>query len=138
MMFRLNLIIAFVVVMAASSWVTLQALNYLDGSSAGPEAVITVVEATYGMNCREYRVAPPHENRVRTGNATKIVATACNDKNGRCKYGVDVTLLGDPATGCGKDFQVKWRCGPDGGSTNEAKLSPEAHGRSLEIACPAT
>jgi hypothetical protein len=90
------------------------------------------------MSCREFRVATPHQNRVRTGNATKIVAAACDTKNGSCSYGVDVANLGDPANGCGKDFQVKWQCGLEGSRTNEVKLSAEAHGRSLEISCPAT
>ena len=138
MMFRLNLLITFLIVMAASSWVTLQALNYWDADAdTSPDGVITIVEATYGMSCREFQAPPPHANRVRPGNATKAVATACDNKNGSCRYGVDVALLGDPAGGCGKDFFVKWRCGTEGASTNEAKLAAEAHGRSINISCPA-
>jgi hypothetical protein len=138
MMFRVNLIVAFLVVFGASSWLTLQALDYLDGSGAGPDAVITIVEATYGMSCRSYRVAPPNENRVRSGDATRFVAAACDHKNGSCRFGVDVANLGDPASGCGKDFQVRWRCGVEAARTNEAKLVAEAHGRSLDISCPPT
>jgi hypothetical protein len=141
MMFRINLTIAFLVVMAASSWLTLQALDYLDSprarvASAGGGS-IAIVEASYGLSCKDFQVQAPRENLVRVGNATAAVAKACDSKSGTCRYAVNVANLGDPAGGCGKDFQVKWRCGPEGARTHEARLAAEAHGRSLSISCPA-
>jgi hypothetical protein len=138
MMFRINLTIAFLVVMAASSWLTLQALDYLDSPGTRvASGVIGIVEASYGLSCKNHRVQAPSENQVRAGNATAAVAKACDSKSGTCRYAVDVAKLGDPANGCGKDFQVKWRCDPDGTRTHEARLAAEANGRSISISCPA-
>jgi hypothetical protein len=148
MMFRIGLLVAFLAVMAASSWITLQALDYWDASRSGsasvsvaatstnPRHLISIVEATYGLSCKDFKVAPPAANMVSVGNATAGVAGLCDKKYGTCKYPVDVARLGDPAGGCGKDFLVKWRCGFDSIRTHEARLSAEAHGRSISIVCP--
>src|SRR5581483_128989 len=140
MLFRINLTIAFLAVMAASSWLTLQALDYFDAPStrvASDGGRIAVVEATYGFNCKDFQVPPPGANTVRAGNATAAVAKACDNKSGTCRYAVDVANLGDPAGGCGKDFQVKWRCLPEEPRAHQARLAPEAHGRRVSISCPA-
>jgi hypothetical protein len=62
---------------------------------------IDVQSATYGASCG----AP-------SGNATNDLAKSCNG-HGDCSYIVDVDRLGDPAPGCGKDFQVEYSCTPD-------------------------
>jgi hypothetical protein len=140
MIFRAGLIAIFIAVTAVSSWLTLQALNYLEPPRASTIRIdaggaITIVEATYGMSCVDFAVAPPRENRVRPGNATRSVAAACNRRGSLCMYGVDVAQLSDPADGCAKDFQVTWRCGAEG-SLREAKLPAEANGKTVGIACP--
>ncbi|KPL51930.1 hypothetical protein [Prosthecomicrobium hirschii] len=64
--------------------------------------VIRVTSATYGASCR---VAP--------GNATYDVAARCNGLP-FCNYKVSYKVLGDPAYGCKKDFQVRYQCGRRG------------------------
>ncbi|MGE0849017.1 MAG: hypothetical protein AB7O44_05265 [Hyphomicrobiaceae bacterium] len=141
MMFRVGLMAVFIAVAATSSWATMQALNYLEeprGSSIRiiePGGAIVVTEATYGLNCKDHPVVPPHENRARAGNATPAVARACDRKTGTCQFAVDVARLGDPVGGCSKDFLVAWRCGATG-ITKQASLAAEAHGRTVSISCP--
>ena len=147
MVFRISLTVMFVVVMAASWWVTLQAMNFMDRPRSGIASgagrtffsgsaePITIVEATYGMNCKNFNVAPPNENRVRAGNATQAMAAACDRQKGSCRFPVDVRQLGDAASGCSKDFEAKWQC-PPSGQINVARLPAEANGRNIEVACP--
>jgi hypothetical protein len=74
---------------------------------------IEVLGATYGFNYR----APKN-------NAAEHMTRGCNGKS-RCNYRVDAQVLGDPAPGCQKDFNVTWRCGPAGTPRHE-QLPPEA------------
>ena len=67
--------------------------------SAGAGERMQVVAATYGENCHAAR-----------GNATSFVALACDGKT-TCAYAVNVATLGDPASGCVKDFVAEWTCG---------------------------
>ena len=64
-----------------------------------PEGTLEIVEATYGGSCK-----------ATEGNVTKSVVSSCSG-NKHCNYVVDVYRLGDPASGCAKDFDVRWRCG---------------------------
>ena len=66
------------------------------------QRVLRVVGATYGGNCR----APAN-------NAMADVGARCNGKKS-CDYTVSYKVLGDPARGCRKDFQVKYYCGQSG------------------------
>jgi hypothetical protein len=87
-------------------------------------ANITVTSASYGQSCK----APK-------GNETQALQAACNGK-ATCQYTVDYKVIGDPAPGCGKDFDVAWTCatGPGG----SASLPAEANGGKLNLSCPAT
>jgi hypothetical protein len=96
---------------------------------------ISIVEATYGMNCKDAKVPPPHPNAVSAGNVTKPVSDACDRKDRTCTFTVDHTRIGDPANSCPKDFAIKYKCGDDK-TINEANLSPEADGKSITISCP--
>jgi hypothetical protein len=101
-MFRLGLSLTFLAVTAASSWVTLQALNYLDGPRAisrrivEPGGAIIVAEATYGISCRH---SP--NNRGEAGNVTGAVAAACNRKTGNCPVSVTLRLRPSQLVECG-------------------------------------
>jgi peptidoglycan/LPS O-acetylase OafA/YrhL len=64
-----------------------------------PEGTLEIVEATYGRSCK-----------ASEGNVTKSVVSSCSGDR-HCNYVVDVYRLGDPAGGCSKDFDVRWRCG---------------------------
>lgn len=74
---------------------------------------IDILAATYGGNCG-----------AKHGNATRALVTACNGKES-CDYSVEVARLGDPASGCGKDFSVEYLCKP-GTASREAGLPGEA------------
>lgn len=96
---------------------------------------IAVVEATYGMSCKDAKVSAPAMNTVATGNATKAIATACANKGDTCSFQIDMNTLGDPANGCQKDFVIRWQCGADP-ATRESSVAAEAHGKTLTMACP--
>jgi peptidoglycan/LPS O-acetylase OafA/YrhL len=87
---------------------------------------IEVLSATYGGNCG-----------AKQGNATRALAAACNGKVG-CNYIVDVTKLGDPASGCGKDFAAEYACLPST-APRQVDLPDEAGlGSHLLLDCAAT
>ncbi|KAF0184251.1 MAG: hypothetical protein FD163_1825 [Hyphomonadaceae bacterium] len=67
--------------------------------SAGSGA-IRVTEATYGGNCQG----------VTRGNVTSHIAQQCNGKSS-CDYQVDYSVIGDPSSGCPKDYRVAYQCG---------------------------
>jgi len=84
---------------------------------------ITVRSATYGANCD-----------VPAGNATRFVSWNCDGRT-RCAYRVDYEIIGDPARGCAKDFQVEWQCGADP-VVRKGSLHPEAgFGSMLTLEC---
>lgn len=74
---------------------------------------IQVVAGTYGRNCKQPR-----------GNKTAHLAKECNGK-ASCDYVVSSQELGDPASGCSKDYVAEWRCGSDP-TLRRAVVSPEA------------
>jgi hypothetical protein len=85
---------------------------------------IKVISATYGRNCR----AP-------YGNATNHLAQICDGKP-TCEYVIDVTVIGDPAVGCAKDYFAEWQCGhyPERLTTS---ARPEAGGGTrIVLRCP--
>jgi hypothetical protein len=87
------------------------------------EAGLNIRAATYGATCG----AP-------AGNATNDLADSCNGRPG-CSYVVDVERLGDPAPGCGKDFQVEYSCPPDTALLHK-QLAAEAGLKSqLQLSC---
>jgi hypothetical protein len=96
--------------------------------------VIHVAEATYGDNCQSYVTPAQFPNWARPGNVTAAVAAACDRTRGSCLFTVDVTKLGDPAIGCGKEFLVTWRCGSDQ-TIHEAYLPAEAYTRIALLNC---
>jgi hypothetical protein len=98
-------------------------------------AQIQVVEATYGMNCKDYNVKPPNQNRVALGNVTAAVKRACEKKSRECQFNIEVGELGDPANGCGKDFTVDWRCG-DAEEIHQARAAAPAEDKSVLLSCP--
>ena len=98
------------------------------------EAIIDVVDATYGSSCRSFRPATPLVNLFQAGNATASVRQACAGYQ-RCLYAINVNVIGDPVPGCPKDFVVTSRC-PHDADPRTAALEAEAHGKSLVLECP--
>jgi hypothetical protein len=118
-----------------SQWAGKTSPEQGSGASAPTSNEIRVVEATYGLSCKDFKVPPPAGNRVRLGNASEIVANACTHKQGTCEFLVDVGRIGDPAQNCGKDFSVKWRCG-DANDLHQIDLPGEANGKTAPLSCP--
>jgi hypothetical protein len=99
----------------------------LRGGAAGPNGTISVLEASYGVNC----------NAALKGDMTASVGAFCNGTdpcsfqvcncdNNQCAPGAPPCVQ-DPAQGCAKDFSVTWRCTADAPGYN----------RSAFIAAPA-
>jgi hypothetical protein len=93
---------------------------------------ISVREATYGQSCAGVAVPPGWSNTVRTGNAARPLAHACNRRE-VCTLTVSTQVLGDPAPFCAKDFTVTWGC-PDG-RPGRLSVPPEANGKTISLRC---
>ena len=120
-------------VVLASFWLSLEIMDYW---SLPPNASeIRILEATYGLNCREFAVPIGQVNRVKPGNATGMALEICGKATGSCSFAVDVGLMGDPAPGCRKDFLLKWRCG-DLEQPRQLYIPGEANAHSAEATCP--
>ena len=88
---------------------------------AGP--AISVISATYGLNCGAPR-----------GNWSGHVAKTCNEKRS-CSFAVDMTNLPDPGPGCPKSFVTNYQCAPNG-PVLIGELPAEAlFGPPLELKC---
>jgi hypothetical protein len=124
-------------VVAISFFATMQLMDYLLTPPDPNASVVHVVEATYGQSCRDFTPPPGHANSVNTGNATAELARTCDGTIGSCIFVIDDAKLGDPATGCGKDFIASWRCGGDP-KVHQFFLPAEASGRSALLLCPAS
>ena len=125
-------------------WLAVQVLPPLP-SALSPRAhaggddngTITVLEATYGADCKTGL----------GGDETAAVAAWCGDNASSCTYTVCVCgdnpcgprtppCVTDPAQNCAKDFSVVWRCTLDPpGSNRSAYLPAEANGEALTINC---
>ena len=82
---------------------------------------VQVTRATYGANC----------NRNLEGNASLRVFHHCRHHT-RCVY--HNVGLGDPARGCGKEFEVCWKC-HDGGQARCIRIPGESLGRHVVMNC---
>ena len=92
-------------------------------SEPAPPVGISVVQATYGGNCK----APQ-------GNVTAHLQQSCGGKQS-CSYSVDYKVLGDPVFACAKDYVAEWRCGADP-AVRKATAEPEAgYAKVVELRC---
>jgi hypothetical protein len=123
-------------VVAISFFATMQILDYWLAPEDPNANVIHVVDATYGLACKDFAPPSGRPNLVKIGNATAALTSACDKAKAACTFAVDVVQLGDPVDGCGKDFVANWRCGSDQ-TVHQFYLPPEAHGRSALLSCPA-
>jgi hypothetical protein len=106
------------IIVMGSFFATLKVIDYWEA----PPGTILIRSATYGGNCR-----------ASTGNATKSIATACDGKES-CTYYVEAGKLGDPATGCQKNYLVEYIFRPYA-DPRVSRLAPEADGKPVRIAC---
>jgi hypothetical protein len=119
----------------ASFWLTLKILDYFITPEDPNADLIEVTEATYGMNCQGSAGPGGKVNRVQVGNATAAIAKICANAKESCTFVVDVTQIGDPAPGCGKELSVGWRCGADE-IVHRVQVAGEAQGKRISLVCP--
>ena len=95
-------------------------------TGCGEKSGIQIVSATYGASCGGV-----------AGNATKDLQTKCEGEQA-CTYVVDVTVLGDPKSGCIKEYEAQWTCGKSP-EIHVAKLPGEAgFGGRVQLSCTAS
>jgi hypothetical protein len=123
-------------VVAISFFATMQTLDYWLTPQDPNADVIHVVDATYGLACKDFVPPSGQANLVKVGNVTAALASTCDKAKTTCLFAVDAVQIGDPANGCGKDFIANWRCGSDP-KVHQFYLTPEANGRSALLSCPA-
>jgi len=98
--------------------------------------VIHVVDATYGLACKDFTPPSGRSNLVKVGNVTAALTSSCDKAKTSCLFAVDAVQIGNPAPGCGKDFIANWCCGDDP-TIHPFYLTSEANGRSALLSCPA-
>jgi hypothetical protein len=123
-------------VVAISFFATMQVLDYWLAPQDPNANVVHVVEATYGLVCKDFVSPSGKPNLVKLGNVTAALTRACDKAKASCLFAVDAVQLGDPADGCSKDFVANWRCGGDQ-KLHQFYLPAEANGRSAMLSCPA-
>jgi len=123
-------------VVAISFFATMRMLDYSLAPQDPNANVIHVVDATYGLACKDFTPPSGRPNQVKVGNVTAALTSACDKAKTSCSFAVDVAQIGDPAPGCGKDFIANWRCGNDP-KVHPFYLTVEANGRSALLSCPA-
>jgi hypothetical protein len=100
-----------------------------------PDAAIKVVEATYGLSCKDSPIRIPGTVvGVTPGNANRFSAASCNGKQRPCTLPISVRTLGDPAPGCAKDFRIKWQCGT-AEQIHETVVEGEANSKTVTLSC---
>jgi hypothetical protein len=123
-------------VVTVSFFATMQILDYWLAPQDPNANVIHVVDATYGLACKDFAPPPGKPNLVKVGNFTAALTSACDKAKTSCLFAVDAVQLGDPANGCAKDFIANWRCGNEP-KVHQFYLTAEASGRSALLSCPA-
>jgi len=96
---------------------------------------VNVVEATYGGTLVPiFNDCAP----VATGNVTAPVHDACQGQK-TCTFAVDQTVIGDPAFGCWKSFEVTYQCAEDRNATRTVSIPADpdgADGKTVVMSCP--
>jgi hypothetical protein len=123
-------------VVAISFFATMQILDHWLTPQDPNASVIHVVDATYGLACKDFVPPSGKPNLVKVGNVTAALTSTCDKAKTTCLFDVDAVQIGDPANGCAKDFIANWRCGSDQ-TVHQFYLTAEAHGRSALLSCPA-
>ena len=111
-------------------------MSWADRDSGQRRNGVNVIEATFGGTTEPVHVefCPP----VAPGNVTAAVHTACQGLK-TCEFTVDLDILGDPAEGCWKSFEVTYQCAQNSNATRTVSISafPEgADNQSVTLTCP--
>jgi len=96
---------------------------------------VNVLEATFGgTTVPIYNDCPV----IAPGNVTSPVYAACQGKKS-CDYTVDTSVIGDPAFGCWKSFEVTYQCAMNGNATQTVLIPADPGGadnQTITLSCP--
>lgn len=119
-------------VMFVSSFAT---TSWADRDNGQRRNGVNVIEATYGGTLVPiYNFCPA----VAPGNVTAAVHDGCQGlKN--CDFTVDQAVLGDPASGCWKSFEVTYQCAQNRNATQTVSIPADPGGadnQTVTLSCP--
>ena len=120
-------------VMLVSSFAT---RSWADRDNGQRRNGVNVIEATYGGTTVPIYVefCPA----IAPGNVTGAVHAGCQGlKN--CEFTVDQAILGDPAFGCWKSFDVTYQCAQNPNATRTVSIPADPDGadnKSVTLSCP--
>ena len=106
----------------------------------GDRAEISIITATYGLNCRDFLVPAKFLKWTTPGNVTGALKRDCDGRT-QCIYVVDVSKIGDPANACSKDFSVEYFCARSQKAKVESQqtriefIPAEANGKIATLTC---
>ena len=109
--------------------------SWADRDGAQRQNGVHVIEATYGGTAIPvYNGCPA----IAPGNVTAPVYAACQGQK-TCVFTVDQSLIGDPAEGCWKSFEVTYQCAMNRNETRTLLIPaiPDgADNKSVTMVCP--
>jgi hypothetical protein len=108
----------------------------LRGGAAGPNGTISVLEATYGLNCNASLKGDMSASvGVYCNGTDPCTFQVCNCENNQCGPGAP-RCVQDPAENCAKDFSVTWRCTADApGFNRSAFIAAPADNNAAALYC---
>ena len=96
---------------------------------------VNVIEATFGgTTVPIFNDCPV----IAPGNVTVAVHAACQGLK-TCAYTVETAILGDPAFGCWKSFEVTYQCAQNANATRTVLIPADPDGadnQSVILECP--
>jgi len=112
------------------------ATSWADRDNGQRRNGVNVIEATFGGSTVPIyvEICPA----VAPGNVTAPVHDACQGlKN--CDYVVNTSIIGDPAFGCWKSFQVTYQCAQNRNATKTVTIPANPDGadnKTVSLSCP--
>ena len=97
---------------------------------------ISIVEASYGVNCNDTSFGRGAPRQVSVGDATAGAKYVCEEARKNCTIVVTAKLFGDPAPFCAKDFRISWLCSNRPGTSKTRIIPAEAFGHTVQLECP--
>jgi hypothetical protein len=122
-------------VLATVAIVSFATTSWADRDNDNRQNGVNVIEATFGgTTVPIYNDCPT----IAPGNVTASVHDTCQGlKN--CDYTVQLSVLGDPAPGCWKSFDVTYQCARDRNATRHVSIPADPGGadnQSVALSCP--
>ena len=110
-------------------------MSWADRDNGQRRNGVNVIEATFGGTTVPIFNACPV---IAPGNVTAAVHAACQGLK-TCEFTVDLDILGDPAFGCWKSFEVIYQCAQNSNATRREWIDADPNGadnQSVTLTCP--